>query len=242
MSCRRTWRKHSACPSQANELPARYASSPVVTFRQPASFGEARRLIGNPGNTIFVSAVSLWEVWLKSSIGKLRVPPGFDRKLAAESFEALPLRAEHTRFVAALEWHHKDPFDRMPIAQATGESSLCSRRTRPWASTAGSCGLSVEGGAANRDLSRRTANNYEHGAWHTARSTRHVNAARVEYAVVNLLQSLQTDPEFSFHQSRISTAYIPQRPNAGELPQGVLQHGKPQQGSCGQPFFHQSCD
>jgi PIN domain nuclease of toxin-antitoxin system len=83
---------------------------------------QARRLIGDPDNTIFVSAVSLWEIWLKSSVGKLRVPSGFARKLAAEPFEDLPLRAEHTPAVATLEWHHSDPFDRMLIAQATCEN------------------------------------------------------------------------------------------------------------------------
>jgi PIN domain nuclease of toxin-antitoxin system len=93
---------------------------------------QARRLIADPDNTIFVSAVSLWEVWLKTSVGKLRVPSGFARKLAAEPFEDLPLRAEHTPAVATLEWHHRDPFDRMLIAQAkcenlvllTGDSAL----------------------------------------------------------------------------------------------------------------------
>ena len=83
---------------------------------------QARQLVGDPDNTIFVSAVNHWEVWLKSSIGKLRVPPGFARKLAAEPFAALPLRAEHTSDVAMLEWHHRDPFDRMLIAQARGEN------------------------------------------------------------------------------------------------------------------------
>ncbi len=83
---------------------------------------QARQLIGDPNNTIFVSAVSLWEVWLKSSIGKLRVPAGFARKLAAEPFEDLPLRAEHAPAVATLEWHHRDPFDRMLIAQAIREN------------------------------------------------------------------------------------------------------------------------
>jgi PIN domain nuclease of toxin-antitoxin system len=85
---------------------------------------QARQLIGDPNNTIFVSAVSLWEVWLKSTIGKLRVPSGFAQRLAAESFEDLPLRAEHTPVVAKLEWHHRDPFDRMLIAQAISENLL----------------------------------------------------------------------------------------------------------------------
>ena len=83
---------------------------------------QARQLIGDPDNTIFVSAVSLWEVWLKSSLGKLRVPSGFAQKLATEPFEDLPLRAEHTPAVAMLEWHHRDPFDRMLIAQAQAEN------------------------------------------------------------------------------------------------------------------------
>jgi PIN domain nuclease of toxin-antitoxin system len=83
---------------------------------------QARQLIADPDNTIFVSAVSLWEVWLKSSIGKLRVPSGFAQKLAAEQFGDLPLRAEHTPAVAMLEWHHRDPFDRMLIAQARSEN------------------------------------------------------------------------------------------------------------------------
>ena len=85
---------------------------------------QARRLIADPDNTIFVSAVSLWEVWLKTSVGKLRVPSGFARKLAAEPFEDLPLRAEHTPAVARLEWHHRDPFDRMLIAQAAIEDLI----------------------------------------------------------------------------------------------------------------------
>ena len=93
------------------------SNSPLLPAR-------ARRLIGDPDNTIFVSAVSLWEVWLKSSIGKLRVPSGFAAKLAAEPFESLPLRAEHTPAVAKLEWHHRDPFDRMLIAQARSENLL----------------------------------------------------------------------------------------------------------------------
>jgi PIN domain nuclease of toxin-antitoxin system len=82
---------------------------------------QARQLIADPDNTIFVSAVSHWEVWLKSSIGKLRVPAGFSEKLAEELFAELPLRAEHTAALAQMGWHHRDPFDRMLIAQAASE-------------------------------------------------------------------------------------------------------------------------
>ena len=78
----------------------------------------ARALIRDPENTVFVSAVSLWEIWLKQSLGKLRLPDDFEARLANEAFESLSLMASHTREVALLPWHHRDPFDRMLIAQA----------------------------------------------------------------------------------------------------------------------------
>jgi PIN domain nuclease of toxin-antitoxin system len=52
------------------------------------------------------------------SLGKLTIPADFDEKLAGEGFESLPLLAAHAREVAALPWDHRDPFDRMLIAQA----------------------------------------------------------------------------------------------------------------------------
>lgn len=78
-------------------------------------------LIRDAESVVFVSAVSLWEVWLKKSLGKLRLPDEFEDKLAAESFESLPLTALQTRRVSSLPWHHRDPFDRMLVAQALEE-------------------------------------------------------------------------------------------------------------------------
>ncbi|MCU1235521.1 MAG: PilT protein domain protein [Candidatus Solibacter sp.] len=78
----------------------------------------ARELIADPNNAVFVSAVTLWEIWLKQSLGKLQLPSDFETKLTEESFENLPLLAAHTREVASLPWRHRDPFDRMLIAQA----------------------------------------------------------------------------------------------------------------------------
>ena len=78
----------------------------------------ARRLVADPENTVFVSAVSLWEIWLKQSLGKLRLPDNFEEALAAESFENLPLTGVQAREVARLPWLHRDPFDRMLVAQA----------------------------------------------------------------------------------------------------------------------------
>jgi PIN domain nuclease of toxin-antitoxin system len=87
----------------------------------PSLSAEAKQTICDPENTIFVSAVSLWEIWLKQSLGKLRLPVDFNGRLAAESFESLSLTASQTRQVAFLPWHHRDPFDRMLVAQAMAE-------------------------------------------------------------------------------------------------------------------------
>ena len=88
----------------------------------PSLSVQAREMIRDPENTVFVSAVSLWEIWLKQSVGKLRLPVDFTERLAAESFESLPLMASHTRQVSLLPWRHRDPFDRMLVAQAQVES------------------------------------------------------------------------------------------------------------------------
>jgi PIN domain nuclease of toxin-antitoxin system len=82
---------------------------------------QARKLIADPENTIFVSAVSLWEIWLKVSLNKLEVPDRFEERLAGETFESLPLTADHARGVAVLPWHHRDAFDRMLLAQARAD-------------------------------------------------------------------------------------------------------------------------
>ncbi|MBI4892004.1 MAG: type II toxin-antitoxin system VapC family toxin [Acidobacteria bacterium] len=84
----------------------------------PQLSAAARDAIADQNNTVFVSAVSLWEVWLKVSLGKLRLPPEFDEVLAAQPFEALPLTAAHARELGSLPWLHRDPFDRMLVAQA----------------------------------------------------------------------------------------------------------------------------
>ena len=93
------------------------ADSPLLT-------GQGRALISNPQNTVFVSAVSLWEIWLKESLGKLRLPVHFEDRLKSESFESLPLTAQQARKVALLPWLHRDPFDRVLVAQALTENLM----------------------------------------------------------------------------------------------------------------------
>lgn len=71
------------------------------------------------------SLVSIWEIAIKRSLGKL----GFDADLIAETAEAdgyacLPIRLPHLRSVQALPWHHRDPFDRLLVAQSISEPML----------------------------------------------------------------------------------------------------------------------
>ena len=61
---------------------------------------EAKTLIADPENVVFVSAVSLWEIWLKTSLGKLDIPANFEQAVANESFQSLPLAAKHTKRIA----------------------------------------------------------------------------------------------------------------------------------------------
>ncbi|APH70375.1 type II toxin-antitoxin system VapC family toxin [Aquibium oceanicum] len=66
----------------------------------------------------FVSAATIWEIAIKSAIGKLRMPNRLLEVLAESDIEGLLIRAEHAMQCALLPRHHGDPFDRMLIAQA----------------------------------------------------------------------------------------------------------------------------
>lgn len=67
---------------------------------------------------LWCSAVSYAEIGVKSSIGKLRVPAGFEAELDSLGVRTLPLAARHGLAVAGLPLHHRDPFDRLLVAQA----------------------------------------------------------------------------------------------------------------------------
>jgi PIN domain nuclease of toxin-antitoxin system len=82
---------------------------------------EARSAIADPDNTVFLSAVVVWEIRLKQAIGKLKVPRSFGEVLAGQPFSELPVTVEHANAVAGLPAVHRDPFDRMLVAQATVE-------------------------------------------------------------------------------------------------------------------------
>jgi PIN domain nuclease of toxin-antitoxin system len=76
--------------------------------------------IADPENHIFVSAVSIWEIAIKKSLGKLKVPDSLKKTIESE-FEFLSITAEHAQQVEFLPVIHNDPFDRLLIAQCVVE-------------------------------------------------------------------------------------------------------------------------
>ena len=71
---------------------------------------------------VFVSAASAWEMGIKATAGKLRVPNDLEEQLRRHRFTELPISVAHARLASELPPHHKDPFDRMLVAQAVAES------------------------------------------------------------------------------------------------------------------------
>ncbi|MFT4177332.1 MAG: type II toxin-antitoxin system VapC family toxin [Luteolibacter sp.] len=82
----------------------------------------AARVIENPLSRSFISLASLWEITLKHVIGKLDVgyanTPELPELLKTQGFELLPIDWESMRLSARLPFHHRDPFDRLLIAEA----------------------------------------------------------------------------------------------------------------------------
>jgi len=87
----------------------------------PSLSERARTTITDGSNLIFVSAVVIWEIRIKQALGKLEIPPDFRQVLDQQPFEMLAITVEHAHAVADIPAIHRDPFDRMLIAQASVE-------------------------------------------------------------------------------------------------------------------------
>ena len=85
--------------------------------------------IEDPDNRVWVSAASIWEISIKTSLGKLAIRGDFDA-VVDEDFEHLPISFAHARHAARLPHHHRDPFDRMLVAQAQTEDLTVATRDR----------------------------------------------------------------------------------------------------------------
>lgn len=87
-----------------------------------AALGEqARALIADTRNEVLVSAATLWELSIKRAKGLLEAPEDLEALVADEGFSALPINLFHARQAGALPELHRDPFDRMLVAQARAE-------------------------------------------------------------------------------------------------------------------------
>ena len=98
------------------------------TLDHPKLSGSAKATISDTDNLIYVSSASTWEIAIKSSVGKLSLPESpeiFVRKqLDMNDFNVLDITVGHSLGILELPMHHKDPFDRILIAQAKYEDMI----------------------------------------------------------------------------------------------------------------------
>ena len=78
----------------------------------------ARAAIVDPSNFVFVSAATAWEIAVKRALGKLGAPGDIDDWLVQNNFRPLPIQIAEAVAAAELPLHHRDPFDRLLVAQA----------------------------------------------------------------------------------------------------------------------------
>jgi PIN domain nuclease of toxin-antitoxin system len=88
----------------------------------------AKNTLLRADHALYLSLISLWEMQIKISLGKLRLPVSLSetvqRAVTELGLEILPLLLEHIYQLGDLPWHHRDPFDRLLIAQALSEQMV----------------------------------------------------------------------------------------------------------------------
>src|SRR4029434_5823323 len=86
----------------------------------------AKQIIGDTGNTLYLSVASAWEIALKARTGKLQLSDTLDKiitkHIALNAMQILPIQLNHALRTYALPMHHKDPFDRILVAQSQLEN------------------------------------------------------------------------------------------------------------------------
>ncbi|HEY4007907.1 MAG TPA: type II toxin-antitoxin system VapC family toxin [Pseudonocardia sp.] len=87
-------------------------------FELPQLGPSTRRIMADADTQVFVSAISAAEIGVKQAVGKLQAPDDLERQVAANGFTPLPMTLRHGLAVGKLPLHHRDPFDRMMVAQA----------------------------------------------------------------------------------------------------------------------------
>ncbi len=86
---------------------------------------KARDFMADYNNDLVISSASLWEIAIKTSLGKLEMLSPFDQLIPAQleknAIDVLPIELDHLSATIKLEFHHRDPFDRLIIAQGISE-------------------------------------------------------------------------------------------------------------------------
>ncbi|MGA9348937.1 MAG: type II toxin-antitoxin system VapC family toxin [Anaerolineae bacterium] len=86
----------------------------------------AREVIRDSNNELFFSAASGWEIAIKAQLGRLQLPDNLEQfikdQLSLNTILALPIQLHHALHVHTLPQHHRDPFDRMLVAQSQVEN------------------------------------------------------------------------------------------------------------------------
>lgn len=91
---------------------------------------DAARQLTDETNQVLLSATVVWEVAIKRGLGKLTAPEDLVPTLLNGGARPLPVTLDHAAGVESLPWHHRDPFDRMLIAQALAEGASLVTRDR----------------------------------------------------------------------------------------------------------------
>ena len=90
----------------------------------------ARAAIADPSNDVLVSAASVWEIEVKRALGKLTAPDEIVEAIESAGFDGLAITAADAANAGRLPSHHRDPFDRMLVAQAGRLDALIVSRDR----------------------------------------------------------------------------------------------------------------
>lgn len=90
----------------------------------PSLGRKAKETIKDSSNEVYVSAATTWEISIKKALGKLQAPDDMDSIVEDERFLKLSISLYHGQMAGTLPPHHRDPFDRMLIAQALAEGLI----------------------------------------------------------------------------------------------------------------------
>ena len=90
----------------------------------PTLSAEARAAIADAANDVLVSAATVWEIEIKRALGRLDSPDDLLERIDRAGFTPIPITTADALRAARLPAHHRDPFDRMLVAQATAHDAV----------------------------------------------------------------------------------------------------------------------